>query len=79
LEHLYLSFNQITDIFALSSLNNLTSLDLSNNQISDIKPLVDNSGISNGDSIYLEGNHLSDTSISVYIPQLEARGVNVLW
>jgi Leucine-rich repeat (LRR) protein len=55
---------------------NLESLSLYYNQISDIKPLVDNVGISDGDIVDLYGNPLSDTSIEVYIPQLE-EGVTV--
>ena len=72
---LYLGGNQISDISPLSGLINLTGLHLWENQISDIKPLVDNTGLSNGDQVYLEDNPLSDTSIEVYIPQLKARGV----
>jgi hypothetical protein len=47
------------------------------NNISDISPLVENSGISAGDFVGLSGNPLSTDSINVYIPQLEARGVIV--
>jgi len=50
---------------------------LSNNQITDIKPIVDNANISDGDEIWLENNPLSDMSKNTYIPQLEARGVTV--
>jgi Leucine-rich repeat (LRR) protein len=50
---------------------------LHNNQISDISPLVDNEGISEGDTVDLDENPLSSDSINIYIPQLEARGVNV--
>jgi Leucine-rich repeat (LRR) protein len=52
-------------------------LDLSYNNISDISPLVENSGLSAGDTVYLSGNPLSPTSIDDYVPQLEARGVAV--
>jgi hypothetical protein len=48
------------------------------NQITDIKPLVDNAGLSDG-IWYTCGNPLSETSIEVYIPQLEERGVIVYW
>ena len=47
------------------------------NNISDISPLVENSGLSMGDTIDLRGNPLSTESVNVYIPQLEARGVEV--
>jgi len=38
---------------------------------------VSNPGLSEGDEVDLSSNPLSDTSINTYIPQLEARGVNV--
>jgi len=50
---------------------------LRGNQISDIKPLVDNSGLGGGDEVDLRSNPLSTTSLNTYIPQLEARGVIV--
>jgi len=59
----------------LANLTSLTVLDLQTNQISDIAPLVNNPGLSAGDTVFLENNPLSDTSINTYIPQLEARGV----
>jgi len=51
---------------------------LGNNSIVDISPLVANSGLSEGDTVYLRGNPLSDTSLNEYIPQLEERGVKVI-
>jgi Leucine-rich repeat (LRR) protein len=77
LESLELEDNPISDISALSKLTNLEELWLEGNQIRGIKPLVSNSGLSKGDLMFLEGNPLSSTSIKVYIPQLEKRGVNV--
>jgi len=61
----------------LSALINLKELGLANNQIVDIFPLTQNSGINVGDTIYLTNNPLDETSINTYIPQLEARGVTV--
>jgi len=66
----------------LAKLTQLTSLSLYHNQISDIKPLVDNSGIDSGDVVELYDpdygtNPLSSISCRVYIPQLEDRGVTV--
>jgi len=60
-------------------LTSLGRLDLNINQIVDIEPLVDNSGLGSGDYIVLVANPLSDTSITVYIPQLKAKGVEVEW
>ncbi len=71
------SYNLISDLNSLSSLNNLLVLFIDNNNIIDIGSLVNNNGIDNGDSVYLENNPLSATSINTYIPQLEARGVTV--
>jgi hypothetical protein len=73
----YLEANQISDISPLSNLTNLGMLRLDGNQISDLKPLVDNAGLSKGDMVYLKRNPLNATSVKLYIPQLEERGVNV--
>jgi Leucine-rich repeat (LRR) protein len=77
LSRLMLYGNQISDISYLDDLINLTFLGLSTNQISDISPLVDNLGLGDGDEVDLESNRLSDDSINIYIPELEARGVTV--
>jgi internalin A len=69
--------NQITDIDPLVGLTNLHRIFLSSNQISDVYSLVENSGIGSGDAVALDDNPLSGTSCSVYIPQLESRGVTV--
>jgi len=77
LTNLYLYYNQISNISPLTGLSNLTELFLDGNQISDISPLVSNSGINIGDWIVILDNPLSITSCTVYIPQLQSRGVNV--
>jgi hypothetical protein len=46
-------------------------LNLVDNNISDIGPLVANIGIATGDFLWLSGNPLSAISVNVYIPQLE--------
>jgi len=70
--------NQLTDISSLSTgLDNFEYIVISNNQIGDIKVLVDNNNIGDGDTVYLQDNPLSDISKNTYIPQLEARGVTV--
>lgn len=73
------SGRDITDITGLEYCTGLTKLWLRNNQISNIEPLVLNAGISAGDTVNLYSNPLSTTSLNSYIPQLEARGVNVLY
>ncbi len=76
--------NYINDISPLAGLINLKGLTLYGNNISDIKPLVDNSGIDSGDIVRFSwydywgySNPLSTTSCTVYIPQLQSRGVAV--
>ncbi|MBA7603493.1 hypothetical protein ES703_10604 [subsurface metagenome] len=84
---LHLGHNQITDVSPIANLTNLgeqwcqyqPALDLSGNQISDISPLVQNEGLDEGDEIDLRANPLSADSLNIYIPQLQARGVNVLY
>ncbi|MFC2000428.1 hypothetical protein ACFLXE_06715 [Chloroflexota bacterium] len=69
----------MSDISPLQNLTSLKDVDLRANQITDIQTLVDNTGLSDGDQVSLSGNPLSDTSINTYIPQLEARGVQVIY
>ena len=79
LSYLRLYNNNISDISPLVGFLNLRELYLQDNNISDISPLLANSGLSGEDIVYLRGNPLSTTSINDYIPQLEARGVNVVY
>ena len=79
LNWLFIENNQITDISALANLVSLTILRLTSNQISDISALVDNQGLGEGDVIELPNNPLSNDSINIYIPELEARGVDVYY
>ena len=72
--------NQIGDLSPLASLTNLTRLTLTGNQISDISPLVENSGLGEGDLVFLQSNplDLSEGSEDLEnIRQLEARRVGV--
>jgi len=78
LRELYLGGNNISDISASAGLSRLRELYLGGNNISDISSLVENSGLSDGDTVNLSGNPLSLTSMDDYIPQLEARGVRVV-
>jgi len=39
--------------------------------------LVENEGLGEGDEVNLTDNPLSDDSINIYIPELQARGVAV--
>ena len=67
----------IIDLTGLEYCINLNQLYLSNNQISDIQPLVDNTGLGTGDIVYLRDNPLSSNSIDILIPALVDRGVTV--
>jgi len=77
LHYLYLYLNHISDILPLANLAMLREPHIYDNQISDIAPLVENEGLGAGDEVSLTDNPLSDDSIHIYIPQLEARGVTV--
>ncbi|MFC1981254.1 leucine-rich repeat domain-containing protein [Chloroflexota bacterium] len=78
LTYLSLAWNEISDISPLANLTKLTELHLEGNQIADASPLVENSGLGAKDKLWLlRGNPLSDTSLSVYIPQLKKRGVSI--
>ncbi|CAI8028975.1 hypothetical protein GBAR_LOCUS16477, partial [Geodia barretti] len=52
-------------------------LELHNNSISDISPLVANTGLGPGDVIIVNGNPLNNASINTHIPTLISRGVRV--
>ena len=67
---------------------NLTWLNLQDNNISDISPLVSNTGLTAGnrggfvtveDTVILWGNPLSHESINTHIPALRERSVSVLY
>jgi len=95
LKFLYLDGNRIRDISALESLTKIgkedrhawmwkrhkekVHLGLSNNQISDISPLIRNPGIGEGVGVDLRGNPLNDEAYEVHIPALLERGVTILF
>jgi hypothetical protein len=79
LAELWIGNNTISDISGLSSTTGLTKLYLYENQISDVSPLVLNAGLSGGDWVNLRHNPLSEDSISLYIPELQGRGVRVFY
>ncbi len=71
--------NMVEDIAPLSDLTNLHILDLFSNDVTDIEPLVLNAGLDFGDTVYLDRNPLSQTSLLEHIPALKARGVEVFY
>jgi len=79
LTDLDLDTNHIANISPLSSLTSLTELSLNGNEITDVSPLLQNDGLGEGDVIYLQGDPLSWDSVHVYIPELQARGVTIVY
>ena len=77
LNTLWLDHNQIIDITSLKQLTNLNTLWLNNNRIEDLTPLIANTGLGEGDQVYLANNPLSAQARDQQIPTLQARGVDV--
>ncbi len=74
LRQLELASNSITDISALSGLTSLEYLILDNNpNLTDIQPLLDNTGLGTGDDVDLRSTNVSCTDVAA----LEAKGVPV--
>ena len=61
----------------VTPLTGLRELKLTNNRVTDLLPLVYNTGLDSGDVVYLEGNPLSQYSREWHVPTLEARCVTV--
>ena len=72
---LHFGYNSITDISPLSGLTSLRFLHLDNNpDLTDIQPLLDNTGLGEGDTVDLTGTSVSCTDVTA----LRARGVTVV-
>jgi len=67
----------ITDLGGLEYCVNIRCLNLADNRITDISPLLSNDGLGSEDSLDLSGNPLSEASRDG-IKQLEERGVTVI-
>ncbi|MCP4109808.1 MAG: hypothetical protein GY749_30540 [Desulfobacteraceae bacterium] len=74
LTELYLSYNRISDISPVAGLTGLTALHLYDNRISDISAAE---GLTHLTRFFINTNPLDADSCTVYIPQLEDRGINV--
>ena len=75
LRHIGLERNSITDISALRGLTSLTSIGLGfNADLTNIQPLLDNTGLGAGDDLNLRFTNVSCTDVAA----LEAKGVAVL-
>ena len=75
LTHLNISWNPISDISPLKDLTGLVFLDLNGMQINDILVLVENKNISG--KIRLSDNPLNDAALSIHIPTLKTRGIEI--
>jgi internalin A len=71
---LTLDLNQIVDITNLSGLTQLLQLNLIDNLVVEVQSLVTLSQLTD---LWLNGNPLSNTAITVHIPQIEANGTFV--
>ena len=77
LDGLDLYGNSVSDLSPLAELNGLTFLQIDGNLVSDLSPLVANTGLGDGDVVYVQENPLSYASIHTHIPILLERGVTV--
>ena len=68
---------KIKNVGPLAGLTNLGFLNIANNRITNLAPLVANTGLGEGDEVHLTGNPLSNNAINKHIPALKARGVTV--
>jgi Leucine-rich repeat (LRR) protein len=70
--------NNLSDITPLEEgVESLKYLDLDDNQITNIEPLVKNTNFGQGDLIFISRNPLDEISRNQYIPELRKRGVVV--
>lgn len=82
LTHFRIMNNSVEDISILQYMPEIQELNLKNNDISDLNPLVDNTGLGVGDTVYITGNNLDLTEGSEdmqNIKKLETRGVTVYY
>ena len=75
LQDLVLEVNAIADIGPLDGLSNLNALSLHSNQIGDLAPLVANTGLGDGDVVWLADNPIDMSAQAANIQALEDRGV----
>jgi len=78
LKQVHLARNNVTIISSLSGLERLEVVDLSRNQITDLSPLVENTGINDGDDITVDHNWIDCIEQETNIETLRGRGVNLV-
>jgi hypothetical protein len=59
-------------------MHNLHLLDMTQNQVADISPMVADTGFAAGDTVWITENPLSTQSLTVDIPALQTRGAAVI-
>ena len=69
--------NRISDISAVQNLTSLRELYFQNNAVSDLSPLVANTGFGEFTELDASGNPLSYPSIYTHIPALQAKNVYI--
>jgi Leucine-rich repeat (LRR) protein len=74
---LAISETQVNDISALADLRQLTFLNVSGNQIESLQPLVDNSGIGDGDAVDVSANPFNCADQQSSLDELIGRGVEL--
>ena len=72
----YANYN-LSNISPVAGLSRLEKITLSHCLISDISPLVENTGLGQGSIVDVRGNPLSYVSLHTHIPELQSRGVTV--
>ena len=70
-------FYQFSNISPVAGLSRLKKISLVHCQISDISPLVENTGLGHGGIVDVRSNPLSYVSLHTHIPELQSRGVTV--
>ena len=69
--------NRIADLSPLADLSSLTYVILNSNSVSDLSPLVANTGLGREDAVQVKNNPLSYRTILTDIPKLRERGLAI--
>lgn len=79
LEELSLQVNHnLADLTPLQNLVNLTVVNLAFCNITDLQPLIDNTGLGSGVTVHLVGNTIPDPDTNPQVAALRAKGVDVV-
>jgi len=69
------SLSGIRQLDGLEACTGLSHLNLEDNSVEDLSPLVSNAGLDRGDTVLLSGNPLNLNSLYTHVPALESRGI----